>query len=228
LHESQKPLQDYQAVNIPENRYQNAKQEWDERIGSARVQAANWRIIAFLTMFVCIFLTLGIIYIGSQNKVRPYIVRVNADGSARTEGPISPNYRPQTAEIKYFLSQFVQNTQTIPLDPVVAGKNWKNAYSYLRPAAAAKMNNILQSDNPMAKIGIETHEAEVTVVAPVSQNTYQVRWKVTVYNKEGTIIDQYRMTGMFTIDLITPKNEKILAVNPLGIFIKDFNFAKEM
>ena len=31
----------------PETPYQRAAQVWDERIGSARVQARNWRLMAF-------------------------------------------------------------------------------------------------------------------------------------------------------------------------------------
>ena len=32
----------------PVTPYQKAEQMWDERIGSARVQAKNWRLMAFL------------------------------------------------------------------------------------------------------------------------------------------------------------------------------------
>ena len=31
----------------PETSYQRAAQAWDDRIGSARVQARNWRLMAF-------------------------------------------------------------------------------------------------------------------------------------------------------------------------------------
>ena len=37
----------YGRTPEPETPYQKAAQVWDERIGSARVQARNWRLIAF-------------------------------------------------------------------------------------------------------------------------------------------------------------------------------------
>jgi len=37
----------YGQTPAPATPYQRAEQLWDERIGAARVQAANWRLMAF-------------------------------------------------------------------------------------------------------------------------------------------------------------------------------------
>ena len=37
----------YGETPAPATPYQRAEQLWDERIGAARVQAANWRLMAF-------------------------------------------------------------------------------------------------------------------------------------------------------------------------------------
>ncbi len=42
----------YWRTPEPETPYQKAGQVWDERIGSARVQAHNWRLIAFGNLFL--------------------------------------------------------------------------------------------------------------------------------------------------------------------------------
>lgn len=47
--------QRYGRTLPPETPYQRAGQLWDERIGSARVQARNWRLMAF----GCLMLTGG-------------------------------------------------------------------------------------------------------------------------------------------------------------------------
>ena len=41
-----RPSVRYGKTPAPETPYQKAAQVWDERIGSARVQARNWRLIA--------------------------------------------------------------------------------------------------------------------------------------------------------------------------------------
>jgi len=42
-----RPATHYGKASEPETPYQKAAQVWDERIGSARVQAKNWRLMAF-------------------------------------------------------------------------------------------------------------------------------------------------------------------------------------
>ena len=113
------------------NRYHNPKKVWDERIGEARLQAANWRLVAFGTIILSVVLTLGLIYQGTKSKIIPYMVRVNSDGSAQADGPVPEHYTPQQPELKYFLSQFIQRVRTIPTDPVVFKHNWLAAYSFL-------------------------------------------------------------------------------------------------
>ena len=42
-----RPAIHYGKSPEPETPYQRASQVWDDRIGSARVQARNWRFMAF-------------------------------------------------------------------------------------------------------------------------------------------------------------------------------------
>ena len=49
-------IQRYGKTPQPETPYSRAGQVWDERIGSARVQARNWRLMAF----GCLALTGGL------------------------------------------------------------------------------------------------------------------------------------------------------------------------
>jgi type IV secretory pathway TrbF-like protein len=119
LSEMKQPPQDYQSPQPMVNRYHDPKKIWDERIGDARVQAANWRLVAFGTIILAIVLAFGLIYQSAKSKIIPYMVRVTSDGSAQSKGPIPAHYAPQQTEIKYFLRQFVQKVRTIPTDPVV-------------------------------------------------------------------------------------------------------------
>ena len=46
------------------NPYARAASAWDERIGSARVQAHNWRIVAFAAMALALNSTTGAVELG--------------------------------------------------------------------------------------------------------------------------------------------------------------------
>jgi type IV secretion system protein VirB5 len=49
-----------------ETPYMRAKQEWDDRIGSARVQAFHWRAAFFASSLLCLILASGLIYLSTQ------------------------------------------------------------------------------------------------------------------------------------------------------------------
>jgi len=42
--------------------YQSAAQVWDERIGSARVQAKNWRLMAFGCLMLALLMVGGLVW----------------------------------------------------------------------------------------------------------------------------------------------------------------------
>jgi type IV secretion system protein VirB5 len=223
------PAASFKPTELPVDPYHRAKQEWDERIGSARVQAKNWRICALGSLVLCFILTIGLIYQSSKSTVTPYVVQVTKDGVVQAIGPAqNMNYVPQEKEIKYFLSQLVQNTRTLPLDPVVAKRNWLSSYEYLRPSAALKMNQYMEEDKLSERLGTETTQIEVNVVVPLSKESYQIRWKETVYDSDGNLKESYNMTGLFTIEFYPPKSEKELLVNPIGLYIKDFSWSREL
>jgi type IV secretory pathway TrbF-like protein len=63
---------------------------------------------------------------------------------------------------------------------------------------------------------------------PLSKDTYQVRWEETTYSKEGVSTGAKVMTGAFTLEIVPPTDEKQLRVNPLGLFIRQFSWSKDV
>ncbi|MBO6550252.1 MAG: conjugal transfer protein TrbF, partial [Rhizobiales bacterium] len=102
-----RPTVRYGDTPEPVTPYQKAAQLWDERIGSARVQAKNWRLIAFALVFLSFAMLAGLIWQAGQSKVIPYVVEVNKEGHVRAVGPAIKVYQPTDAQIAYYLAQFV-------------------------------------------------------------------------------------------------------------------------
>src|SRR3546814_13103941 len=67
-------LQRYGQTPEPVTPYQKAAQLWDERIGSARVQARNWRLMAFGSLALSMGLAVGMAWQSMQSRVTPYVV----------------------------------------------------------------------------------------------------------------------------------------------------------
>lgn len=223
------PPENYKPGSAPLTPYQLAQQEWDDRIGSARKQAANWRIMALSMVLICILLVLGLVYNASQSTVTPYVVQVNGDGIVQTVGPAKrANYVPNKKVVEYFLVQWITWVRSTPLDPIVARNQWITAYAYLRQSAATALNGIAIKEQPLSKIGVETVSVQAKNIVALSANTYQVRWAETTTSREGTLIGTREMTGVFNIELDPPTDEKKLKQNPLGLFIKQFSWSRDL
>ncbi len=87
-------VQRYGRTPAPETPYQRAGQLWDERIGSARVQARSWRLIAFGCLGLTTALSGGLMWQSLQSRVVPFVVEVDRLGEARAVTPAEAGYHP--------------------------------------------------------------------------------------------------------------------------------------
>jgi type IV secretion system protein VirB5 len=229
MREFNEPTQSYKPGEAPVTPYQRAAEEWDRRIGEARVQANNWRLAALSALFLAGILAAGLFFQSAKSTVVPYVVQVNGDGVVQAVGPArQTNYKPARPVIEYFIVQFVTRVRSIPLDPVVAKNQWLTSYDYLRRSAANTLNEIAVREQPFSKIGQETVSVRVKSVIPLSKDTWQIRWEETSFSKEGVSTGSSGMTGVFNVEIAPPTDEKKLRANPLGLFIKQFSWTRDV
>jgi len=227
--ELHQPTSSYKPAGIPESAYQRAKEVWDNRIGNARLQAYNWRLAFFGALALCFVLVGGLIYQSTKSAVAPYIVEVGPGGELlAVSKAVQAKGLPNDPQVKYFLIKWIKDMRDMPLDVVVKKQAWISAYGYMRQKAALKMNEIIKAENPMSKIGQETISITPAAIVKMSESTYQIRWTEDVFSKEGAKKESYRMTGLISVDFSAPKTEKEIMSNPLGLYIKDFSWSKEL
>src|ERR1700723_4483517 len=89
-----RPTVRYGRTPEPETPYQKAAQVWDERIGSARVQAKNWRLMAFGCLMLSGGLASGLIWQSLRGTVTPWVVEVERLGQAETVAPAASRFQP--------------------------------------------------------------------------------------------------------------------------------------
>jgi len=92
-----RPQVRYAETPQPATPYQSAAQVWDECIGSARVQAKNWRLMAFGSLLLVLLMTGDLVWRSAQSIVTPYVVEVDNTGQVRAIGEAATPYRPTNA-----------------------------------------------------------------------------------------------------------------------------------
>jgi type IV secretion system protein VirB5 len=211
----------------PETPYSRAAQAWDERIGTARVQARNWRYMAFASMAGMLLLGFGFIHLAGKKQVATYVVEVDQFGMPGRITLASEPYRPEAAQTGYFVAELVRLVRERPIDPVVLRKQWTKAYQFIAGDAVSGMNQYAASDSGLDAIGNRiARTVEVSNVLEKSPNSYQVRWVETTYSN-GIRRGQEQWTGLFQVALIPPKNEEDAFRNPLGVYVTNFNWSRE-
>ncbi|HVT87710.1 MAG TPA: conjugal transfer protein TrbF [Tepidisphaeraceae bacterium] len=210
-----------------ETPYTLAAGEWDNRIGSARVQARNWRYIAFAAMTGMLMLAVGLIHLADKKQVATYVVEVDSLGRPGRITLASDAYQPTAAQTGYFVGELVRLVRERPLDPVVMRKQWTKAYGFLADDAIPAMNQYAASDTGMDALGNRlARTVEVGSVLQRSKDSYQVRWIETTYaNGMRKSTDQY--TGLFNVVLSPPKTEEEAFRNPIGLYVTNFTWSRE-
>jgi type IV secretion system protein VirB5 len=217
----------YGRTPEPETPYQRAAQVWDDRIGSARVQARNWRLAFFGTLALSSGLTAGLIWQGARGTIVPWVVQVDKFGEAQAVAPADAGYNPTDPQIAFHLARFIEQVRAIPADPIIVRENWLRAYDFTTDKGALALSDYARANDPFAKIGKEQVAVDVASVIRASADSFRVAWTERHY-QDGSLAETTRWSAILTIAVQTPRTPDALRKNPLGLFINAINWSKEL
>ena len=220
-------VQRYGRTPEPETPYQRAGQVWDERIGSARVQARNWRLMALGGLTLSGALAGGLLWQSLQSRVVPYVVEVDRLGEARAVAPAAEGYRPTDPQIAWHLGRFVSQVRSVSLDPVLMRQDWLAAYDMVTGRGAKFLGEYARAADPFAGVGQRTVSVQVTSVVRASDRSFQVKWTETAWER-GSLAGTTRWTAILAVALRPPKSADVLRKNPLGLYVDAIDWAREL
>ena len=222
-----RPAVHYGKTPQPETPYQRAAQVWDERIGSARVQARNWRYMAFGSLILSAGFASALVWQTARGTVVPWVVQVDKLGQAQTVAPATADYRPTDPQVAWHLARFIEQVRSIPADPIIVRQNWLRAYEWTTDQGAAALNDYARANDPFAKVGKQQVSVDVSSVIRASPNSFRVAWTEQHY-EDGKLASTERWTAILTIVIQPPRDADRLKANPLGIYVNAISWSKEM
>ena len=222
-----RPSVRYGRTPEPETPFQKAAQVWDERIGSARVQARNWRLIAFGNLFLAAGLACGLLWQAARGTVTPWVVEIDKLGQAQAVAPAIADYQPTDPQIAWHLARLIENVRSISADPVIVRQNWLAAYDFVTDKGAVALNDYARANDPFSKIGKIEVAVEISSVIRASADSFRVAWIERRYENASLAATEH-WTAILTIVINTPHNAEHLRKNPLGIFVNAINWSKEL
>lgn len=222
-----RPSVRYGKTPEPETAYQRAAQVWDDRIGSARVQARNWRLAFFGALVLSGGLTAGLIWQGARGTIIPWVVEVDKLGEAQMVAPATAGYRPTDPQAAFHLARFIEDVRSISDDPIVVRQNWLRAYDFTTDKGALALNDYARTNDPFAQIGKVQIAVDVSSVIRATPNSFRVAWTERHY-QDGNLASTERWSAILTVIVQQPRTPDALRKNPLGLFVTAINWSKEL
>ncbi|MGO4683522.1 conjugal transfer protein TrbF [Hyphomicrobium sp. 2TAF46] len=222
-----RPAAHYGKTPQPETPYQRAAQAWDDRIGSARVQARNWRFMAFGSLALSAGFAAALVWETARGTVVPWVVQVDRLGQAQAVAPAQAGYTPSDPQIAFYLARFVEEVRSIPADPVIVRQDWLRAYDFTTSTGAVALNEYARANDPFAKVGRQQIAVDVSSVIRASPGSFRVAWTERRY-QDGALADTARWTAIISVVVQTPGDADTLRKNPLGIYVNAINWSREL
>ncbi|WP_454703064.1 conjugal transfer protein TrbF [Agrobacterium burrii] len=216
--------------NPPDNPYLAARNEWNERYGSYVKAATAWRIVGITGMTMAVIGFSYALYQSTQVKLVPYIVEVDKLGTAINAGfPQQIEYADPRV-VRATLGSFVSNFRSVTPDAVVQKQYIDRTYGLLRTSdpATEKVNAWFRSNSPFEKAKTSTIAIEVSNIVALSNQSYQIDWSEFERDRRGKETAVRRFRGIATVTLTPPQDEGVIRLNPVGLYLRDFDWTAQL
>jgi type IV secretory pathway TrbF-like protein len=218
------------AKGVPENPYLAARQEWNERYGSYVNAARAWRIVGVLGLAMAVISFTYTLYLSTQVKLVPYIVEVDKHGTALAAGFAEQIEYADPRVVRAALGNFVTSFRSITPDAVVQKQYIDRTYALLRTSdpSTQKINAWFRSNPPFEKARTATLAIEVNNIVALSNRTYQIDWTEYERDRKGRETATRRFRGIATVALTAPQDEATIRLNPIGLYVQDFDWTAQL
>lgn len=204
--------------------------EWNERYGSFIRAAAAWRVIGVVGMAMALIGFGYGLYQSSTTKLVPYIVEVDQLGNAVSGGFAQQIEYADPRVVRATLAGFVASFRSVTPDAVVQKQYIDRTYALLRTGdpSTEKINAWFRTNSPFERARALTVATEVTSVVPLSSTSFQIDWTEYERDRQGRDLAVKRYRGIGHVRLIPPQDESIIRLNPIGLYLKDFDWTAQL
>src|ERR1700722_6599597 len=137
--------------------YLAARREWNERYGSYIRPAHAWRGTALASLGVAFVAVAGVVWIGAQNRIVPYVVRTDrlGDALAISRADVAAPADPRL--IRAGLARWITDVRTVYLDVAAERAVVTDAYAMVNRngAATQQLNDWYSHNDPFKRAQTE-------------------------------------------------------------------------
>ncbi|MBA3915655.1 MAG: conjugal transfer protein TrbF [Acidobacteriales bacterium] len=210
------------------NPYLAGRKEWDERYGDLISRAKHWRVAAFLAMGVALAAVGGLIAVSMRSRVVPWIVavdnldRIVASGAAEQTSVADDRLK------RAALNSWISDLRTVTSDFVAQRRMIDRVYAMVGAGTPGQVqiSDYYRLDPPNQRAQTQTVEVEIHSIFSTTETTYLVEWTERTRALAGQVLKEERWKGAFALAINPPKDEQLIRVNPLGLYVTNVSWSK--
>jgi type IV secretion system protein TrbF len=211
-----------------DNPYLNARREWNERYGSYIARARNWRLAALGSIAVCLVLSVGVIWLGLQSKIVPFVVEVDKLGQAVAVQRADRAAPVDQRVVKAQLAAWIVDVRSVSADPTAQKAALERVYSMVDSSGATILNDYYRDNSPF-DAGLQRRVAvSIDAVLPISDSSYQVQWTEDTRDLAGRLWKTTHWQSSIELVFDPPTEEAELLRNPLGIYVHALSWTQQL
>jgi type IV secretion system protein VirB5 len=223
------------AADHDANPYLAARRAWNDHVARLIAARTMWQVVGLLSLMIAVASVGGLIHLAGRSRFVPYVVEVDTAGNVRAVQRAQEMPPAGRAVIEAQLERFVTLSRRVTTDIGLQRAAIFGVYAMMTEddAAAGKMTEYLNGDEertPFRRAEKETVNTELTSVLQQTEDTWQVDWTETVYERgSGKRKDRFGMRALVQVYQTSPQHmsEEALRTNPLGIYVRDFSWNRK-
>ncbi len=208
--------------------YLDAKREYNERYGAHIQQAKLWQRVGITCLLLCIVCVVVVLLISRQPAFVPYIVEIDKIGRVSNvsldynKGVLTPTI------IKAHIANWLSDTRSIYSDGTAQRNSINRCFGSLsnNHPSFRFIRQILPQRLKRAK----TESVSIEILSTplmIAENSWQTEWKETVRSIRGEILREEIWKASLVLSIEGQPTKASLFTNPLGIYIKSIDWAKQ-
>ncbi len=197
--------------------YIAARQEWTERYRDFIHATVFWRRAAFASFGLSALLAVGLIIVGSQSKMIPFVVEVDQLGTIAYAGPLDPTDWDDERLYRAQLASFISTWRSIVGDRTAQKALLARTHALARGAAGERLREYYRESSPFDVMRKRTIEVSVTSMLRRGEKTFEATWRERARTLEGRLATSRNFRGVFELEAEEPSTDDF--ENPLGLFV---------
>ena len=211
------------------NPYVEARREWNDRYLELVRERGWWQAVAGAQGLSLLILAGGFVWLSLQHKTVPYVVEVDSLGAALAIKPAETGGPPADERIvRYQLAAFIRGARQVMTDRIAMKKGLEQVYAHARGPARAYLDDYYHANNPFEVAKTYAVVPVVTSLLRLSPTSWQLRWTEEQRGLDGPLLGKSQWEGVVTIEVVPPASEDTILVNPLGLFVTDLRWTKQL